>query len=153
MKQFFSILTILTTIYSCSNGTGNNGSGDSITINTNDVPVNRATVNPDAIKTYQETVKSFETTDNFKVALFETKQTFNYLISIRYKELNVTDTLHVPDFGSNPSVEIIKGDSIRPSCIIGYYDKENQFKESKLIYFKGDKLKVKVLKYYAVYTR
>ena len=46
--------------------------------------------------------------------------------------------------------EIIKGDK-RPSCIIGFFDQEKKFRESKLIYFEDDKLKVKVLKHYAVY--
>jgi len=100
---------------------------------------------------YEETVKSFETTDEFKVGLYETKQTFRYLIKISYKQLEVEDTLKVPDFGIPPSVEIVKGDSIRPSCIVGFLDKEKKFRESKLIYFKDNKLRVKILKYYAVY--
>jgi len=45
----------------------------------------------------------------------------------------------------------MKGDSIRPSCIIGFLDKAQKFRESKLVYFADNKIKVKILKYYAVY--
>ena len=61
------------------------------------------------------------------------------------------DTLRVPNFGIQPNVEIKKGDSVRPSCIVGFLDKEKKFRESKLIYFQGNKLRVRVLRYYAVY--
>ena len=64
---------------SCNTNTGsnNNSSGK--------ISETRSAVNPNAVKVYTETVKSFETTDEFKVALFETKETYNYLIKINYK--------------------------------------------------------------------
>ncbi|MBS1746027.1 MAG: hypothetical protein JST21_07655 [Bacteroidetes bacterium] len=153
MKTQFSILLLSILLYSCSSDTTKKNINDSNIISNEKINTVRSTVNPDAIKTYEETVKSFETTDNFNVSVFETNQTFNYLIKISYKQLNVTDTLHVPDFSSMPSVDIIKGDSIRPSCVIGFYDNDKNFKVSKLIYFKDKNLKIKVLKYYAVYSK
>ena len=114
-----------------------------------DIPTERTEVNPNPVKTYIDTVKSFETTDIFKVELFETAKTFNYLIKIFYKNIETDDTLRVPDFGINPSVEIQKGEK-KPSCIIGFLDQNKQFRESKIVYFEDDKLMVHVLKHYAV---
>ena len=135
-------------------GTNNNSASnkDSIVLNYENIPAERSTINPNPVKIYSETVKSFETTDEFKVSLFETKETFKYLIKIQYKQLNEEDTLRIPNFGVQPSVEIKKADSIRPSCVVGFLDEKKQFRESKLISFENDKLKVKVLKHYAVAT-
>ena len=85
------------------------------------------------------------------MSLYETKNTFHYLIKIQYKNLEVEDTLRVPNFGISPSVEIIKGDK-RPSCIVGFLDKDKRFRESKLVYFEDNRLKIHVLKHYAVST-
>lgn len=134
-------------------GTAMTTTPDSVRFTTENIPAERTTVNHKPVKQYTETVKSFATTDVFKVRLFETKRTFKYLIKIAYKEMNVEDTLRLPNFGTEPLVEIRKGDSIRPSCIVGFYDKEQKFRESKLIYFAGNKLKVKVLKHYTIYQQ
>jgi len=84
---------------SCNTNTANNlQPGDSVVYTTGRVSEIRKTINPNAVKTYSETIKSFETTDEFKVSLFETKQTFKYLIKISYKNLDAEDTLNVPNF-------------------------------------------------------
>lgn len=124
---------------------------DSVVSATSEIPETRKEVHANAIKTYSETIES-ETTDEFKVSLFETKQTFKYLIKISYKNLDAEDTLNVPNFGEIPEVEIKKGDK-RPSCIIGFLDNNKQFRESKLIYFENSTIKVHVLKHYAVFTK
>jgi hypothetical protein len=149
MKLFFSLLLLLI-FASCNTGSNGSSGGDSAVYE--NIPAERKEVNPNAVKTYAETVKSFETTDEFKVSLFETKLTFHYLIKIQYKNLDEEDTLKVPNFGIKPSVEIVKGDSIRPSCIVGFYDDKKQFRESKLVYFEDNSLGIKVLKHYAVTT-
>ena len=151
MKKGFAILGMLL-LLSCGTNNDSSENKDSVVVNYKNIPEERSTVNPNAVKTYAETVKSFETTDEFKVSLFETKKTFNYLIKIEYKQLNEEDTLRIPNFGIEPSVEIKRGDSIRPSCIVGFLDEKKQFRESKLIFFENDVLKVKVLQYYAVST-
>jgi len=125
--------------------------GDSVVFTPDNISRERKNVNPKPVKSYTETINSFETTDEFKVRLYETKLTFKYLIKFSYKQMEVEDTLKIPNFGIQPSVDIIKGDSIRPSCIVGFFDKEKKFRESKLIYFKNNKLKLKVLKHYTVY--
>ncbi len=144
MKPLLLIL-ISCLVVSCNTNNNKSASGDY-----ENIPLERSDVNPNPVKTYSETVKSFETTDDFKVSLFETKQTFHYLVKIQYKNLDEEDTLKVPNFGIQPSVEIVKGDSIRPSCIVGFNDEKKQFRESKLVYFEDNSLKIKVLKHYAV---
>ena len=151
MKAAFSILVIIF-LLSCNASTYDGTGKDSIVHNYKDIPAIRSNVNPNPVKSYSEIVKSFETTDEFKVSVFETKETFHYLVKIQYKELNEEDTLKVPNFGIEPSVEVVKGDSIRPSCVIGFLDENKQFKESKLIYFEDNALKVHVLQHYAVAT-
>lgn len=139
-------------ILSCNTNNSTSAVEDSVVLNYENISRERKTVNSAPVKTYAETIKSFETTDEFKVSLFETKETFHYLIKMQYKQLEEEDTLKIPDFGIQPVVEIVKGDSIRPSCIVGFLDQNKKFKESKLIYFENDKLKVRVLKHYAVAT-
>jgi hypothetical protein len=151
MKIIYTVLVLLF-IASCNSNGDNTSSGDSVVRKYENIPAERKTVNSNPVKTYEETVKSFETTDEFKVAVYETKKTFHYLVKIAYKQMEVEDTLKVPNFGIQPAVEIVKGDSIRPSCIVGFKDEKNQFRESKLIYFDNDRLGVKVLKHYAVAT-
>jgi len=151
MKTIYRALLILL-LAACNSANENTkGNKDSIVFTTENIPAERRNVNPQPVKIYEEATKSFETTDEFKVGLYETKQTFKYLIKISYKNLEAEDTLKVPNFGIEPSVEIVKGKN-RPSCIVGFLDKSKQFRESKLIYFEDDKLKVHVLKYYGVYA-
>ena len=158
MKRVFIVAVIMYLISCGTNNINNNISDsnnssnrDSIFLNYENIPEERATVSTDAVKSYTETINSFATTDEFKVTLFETKETFRYLIKIQYKSLDEEDTLRIPNFGVQPSVDIKPGKA-RPSCIVGFYDGKNQFRESKLIYFEDDKLKVRVLKHYAVAT-
>jgi hypothetical protein len=152
MKKILVVLSVLL-ILSCNSKTDDNkNSGDSVVYSTDKISETRSNVNPKPVKTYSETVKSFETTDEFKVSLFETKETFRYLIKINYKNLEAEDTLNVPNFGEVPSVEIIKGDK-RPSCIVGFLDNNKQFRESKLIFFEDNKIEVHVLKHYGVFAK
>ena len=140
-------------LFSCNTNTQhNNQNQDSIVYSSGKIPETRSVINPNPVKTYSETIKSFETTDEFKVALFETKETFHYLIKVNYKNLEAEDTLRVPNFGQVPSVQIMKGDT-RPSCIVGFLDNDKQFRESKLIYFEDSEIKIHVLKHYGVYQK
>lgn len=150
--KIITALLIISFLISCNTNNVSSSENDSVVHNYADIPMMRSTVNPNPVKTYVEEVKSFETNDQFKVSLFETKQTFRYLIKIQYKNLDEEDTLRIPDFGVDPSVEIKKGDSVRPSCIIGFLDEKKQFRESKLVSFEDGTLKIHVLKHYAVAT-
>ena len=112
-------------------------SKDSVILNYKNIPAERKEVDPNPVKIYTETINNPETTDEFKVAIYETKETFHYLIKFSYKNLEEEDTLKVPNFGIQPSVDIKKGEA-RPSCILGFYDEKSRFRELKLIYFEND---------------
>jgi hypothetical protein len=151
MKAIYAASLIMLFL-SCNTNTNNKSPEDSVVYTTDKVSETRSNVNPKPVKTYSETVKSFETTDEFRVSLLETKETFKYVIKISYKNLDAEDTLNVPNFGKIPSVEIIKGDK-RPSCIVGFLDNNKQFRESKLIFFEDNKIEVHVLKHYGVFAK
>lgn len=87
----------------------------------------------------------------FSVRLYETRKTFYYLIRLQFEEIEGTDTLKLPNFGIAPRPEIRKGPE-NYSCIIGFMDKENQFREYKKVYVVGNRLKITALKHYAVAT-
>ncbi len=113
------------------------------------VTAERETINPAPVKTYQEIVKTEETTDTFNVALYETKYTFKYLIKISFKGIEATDSLRIPNMGYAPAPEIKQG-KIRPSCIIGFLDDKKQFMEGNEVLFQDNKLKFHTLKSYNV---
>lgn len=115
------------------------------------IPLYRDTVSNDPVAGYR--VK----TDNplndwyFSVRLYETRKTFNYLIKLEFEEISGQDTLRLPNFGVPPLPVVRKGPE-KYSCIIGFMDKENQFREYKKVYVVGDRLKITALKHYAVAT-
>lgn len=98
-----------------------------------------------------------ERTDNplndwyFKVELYETPQTFQYLVKLQFEEITGTDTLRLPNFGTWPRPVIHRGDSPY-SCIIGFLDKDDQFREYKKAWVKNNVLKLTTLKTYSVYS-
>jgi len=114
-----------------------------------EIKTERETVKPEPVKTYQEIVKSEETTDTFNVALYETKYTFKYLIKINFKGIEATDSLRIPDLGYAPTPEI-KAGTVRPSCIVGFLDDKQQFMEGNEALFEDNKLKFHTLKNYDV---
>lgn len=113
------------------------------------IPEMRKLVNPDAVDSYTEKVPDELNNWHFFVSLSETKKTFQYLVRIQYKELRVTDSIVVPDFGIMPKVAIRKGKEPL-SCILGFYDRKEQFREYKLVSIKNDQLKINTLNNYGV---
>lgn len=116
------------------------------------VPLSRETVNSAAVATWSEKVKNPLNDWKFKVELFETKETFKYLMTIEFEEIREKDTLKVPNLGFAPRLEIKKGDE-EYSCIIGFLDNKDQFREWKKVIANGNNLKVKTLKQYGVYLK
>ncbi len=147
MKLFNLLFAVLLLLSCNTNKTQQNvPKKDSIIYRYESIPAKRTTVNKQPVVEYSE-LKA----DGFSVSVYETSETFHYLIEMKYKELTEKDTLRIPNFGIWPTVRIKKGDE-RPSCIIGFLDKDSVFRESKLISAAGKKLKVHVLKRYAVAT-
>lgn len=113
------------------------------------IPDLRRDINPKPIASYIIPIKDPKLNFTFGVNIFETRKTFDYLLDMHYEGMVVKDTLKIPNFGTWPIVQVKPGDD-KLSCIIGFLDKEKNFKEYKMLTAKEDKLRLKVLHRYAV---
>lgn len=152
-KNGFYLLWILCFYTGCQQSTNNNESkkGNQIPpkpISTL-IPEYRGSVNTKAVAQYSEKIDNPLNDWYFSVMLYETPKTFQYLIKLKYEEIRGEDTLKLPNFGISPKPVIQKGKE-KYSCIIGFLDKNNQFREYKKVYVKGNHLKITALKHYAV---
>jgi len=118
-------------------------------INYDTIPDIRRSVRPDAIAAFSEPVKDSLNDWKFAVAVYETEKTFSFQVRMQYKELRAGESFAIPNFGIQPKVEIRKGKEPL-SCIIGFFDKKEVFKEYIKVSIKGDQLKfTKINSYYA----
>jgi DNA polymerase-3 subunit epsilon len=85
----------------------------------------------------------------FSVRIYETAKTLSYRVNMRYEELEADDTLTLPDLGTPPKPVIRKGKD-EYSCMIGFMDNDNQFREYKIVKVKGDQLAIRAVKHYSV---
>lgn len=115
------------------------------------IPEYRDSVSKEPVAQHQEKVDNPLNDWYFSVKLYETPKTFHYLVKLRYEEIRGEDTLKLPNFGAIPKPVIQKGNE-KYSCIIGFLDKENKFREYKKVYVKENRLKITALKHYAVAT-
>lgn len=113
------------------------------------IPEFRQTVNAEPVAEYKEKTENPLNDWYFSVKLYETPKTFQYLMKLKYEELEGDDTLKLPDLGVMPKPVIRKGPD-KYSCIIGFMDNHDQFREYKKVYITNDQLKVTALKHYAV---
>jgi hypothetical protein len=160
MKKFvfiFFAACIVTAIISCHSGNSTANGTDSsankpVVINpTNDIPEFRKDIKTEPVDQYKERTDNPINDWYFSVKLYETQETFHYLVKMKFEELTGEDTLRLPNFGTMPKPVIKKGDS-KYSCIIGFMDNENKFREYKLVHVDGNELKITTLKHYAVAT-
>ena len=149
------ILVVMVT--ACGDSTGKEGraqndSASKIVSVADLVPADRATVKKEPVATYSEKVKNPLNDWRFQVQLFETPKTFRYLMKLEYEEMRESDTLKIPNLGFEPRLKIIKGEEPH-SCIIGFLDKKDQFREYKKVIATNNRLRVITLKHYAVYMK
>jgi len=111
------------------------------------IPLIRTEVSKLPVATYYEKVPDALNDWKLAVEIYETSSTFSYLMRIRYKELQVTDTLVIPRFGIQPKIDIQKGSKVL-ACIVGFEDSERHFKPYKAVEINDDQLRIKVLKHY-----
>ena len=142
-------------LVSCSENTKSSPEGKTSTSETpKAVPVSetRDTVQRKPVASYSERTDNPLNEWYFKVQLYETKQTFKYLMKLQFEEIRGEDTLIIPNLGFMPQPVIQKGlDSY--SCIIGFNDQDGKFRDYKKVYVRNNTLKVTALKHYAVTTR
>lgn len=109
----------------------------------------RAHVKKESVAEYHEKSKHGE----FVVRLYQTSKTMYYRIDVDFEGLPGSDTVHLPDLGAEPRPALQKGDSSR-SCIVGFLDNDNHFREVKLVYVtpKGNQFKITTLRHWHVST-
>lgn len=72
-----------------------------------------------------------------------------FRVDIEYEGLPGTDTVRLPDLGTEPHPIIQKGEN-KYSCVIGFLDNDKKFRELKLVHAQGDQLKITTLKHWIV---
>tara|TARA_R110002124_G_scaffold198013_4_gene365044 strand:- start:1101 stop:1580 length:480 start_codon:yes stop_codon:yes gene_type:complete len=150
MKSQLWIVGILATLLACNQNSkqeNNNGNNSETVIANDTIPETRSEVTKQAVASYSEKVPDPLNDWKFAVNAHETDQTFTYLLKIQYKALDVTDTLTIPNFGIYPTIELKKGPTDF-SCIVGFLDKENTFKDYKIVEVVSGQLKIRTLKSY-----
>jgi hypothetical protein len=116
------------------------------------VPEYRKKQRKEAVAEYREKIEDPLNNWYFSVRVFETSKTYDYQLKLQFEEIKGEDTLRLPNFGSEPRPALVKGKD-KYSCIIGFLDKRNNFKEYKLVSVReGRELKLTTLNHYAVTT-
>ena len=152
-----AIAFLCITILSCGDSPGNKQlTGEDTTTRVRSVadmiPADRPDVKKEPIATYSEKVKNPLNDWKFQVQLFETPKTFRFLMKLEYEEMKESDTLKIPNLGFEPKLKIINGKEPY-SCIIGFIDNKNEFREYKKVIATNNRLRVITLKHYAVYMK
>lgn len=159
-RKFINLFILFPAFYfsSCHSGNQNNSSqtdssSKPVVINpTNNVPEFRKEIKKKPVAIYKEKTDNPLNDWYFSVSLYETQKTFYYFMKLQFEEVKGEDTLKLPNFGYTPKPVIQKGKE-KYSCIIGFMDDKNVFREYKLVHVEdGNKLKVTTLKHYAVAT-
>jgi hypothetical protein len=127
-------------------------STDTTALVTPAIALTRETVQKQPVVSYSERTDNPLNDWHFSVKLYETRNTFHYLIKMQFEEIRGTDTLRLPNFGTMPEPVIRKGKE-QYSCIIGFLDKDKQFREYKKVYVKNNVMRITALKHYAVTER
>lgn len=136
----------------CNNNSETSNGGDNTGGNPASIALERKEVNPKPVAVYDHALPGDLNDWHFTVSLKETNRRFNYLLEMRYEEITGEDTIRFPNFGMEPQPQIIKGDNDK-TCIIGFLDKNQQFREYIKVFIEDEQLRVKTLKQYAVYEK
>ena len=113
------------------------------------IPPTRKTINKNPVATYLIPMGDPKLDRKFGAEIFETPETFKYLLVMYYDGTVQNDTLNVPNLGISPVVKINPGNE-KLSCIIGFVDNKNEFREYKMLYEKNGQLALTTLKKYEV---
>lgn len=112
-------------------------------------PEQRAHVKKEAVAEYREKTKLGE----FVVRMYQTSRTMYYRIDVDFEGLPGSDTVHLPDLGTEPRPAVQKGATDK-SCLVGFLDNDNQFREVKLVFVtpKGNQFKITTVRHWHVST-
>ena len=120
-------------------------------ISNDTIPATRLNVNKKPVASYVIPMGDPKLDRKFGVEIYQTPETFKYLLVMYHDGTIQDDTLTVPNFGVWPEVKVKPGKE-KLSCIIGFLDNKNEFREFKMLSAKGDKLRLTILKQYGVAT-
>ncbi len=150
MKYILCIIFLFYTSSCKQKNTSNqqNASGKDVRSD-NIIPEYRKTINNKPVASYSVAMGDPRLDRKFGVEIYETNFTFKYLLVMQYDAMIQSDTLKLPDFGSWPKVEVKPGTE-KLSCIIGFVDNQNNFREYKLLSAEDNNLKLTVIKSYSV---
>ncbi len=149
MKHYL-LVACLFCAAACKNEAGNNGPAtDPAVVITNDtIPETRPSVSQKPVASYSEPIPDELNDWKFALAVYETPKTFQFILRVRYKELRISDSLPIPNFGNWPRVELRKGPEPL-SCIIGFLDKKGEFRPYRKAAIRHEQLKLtKLASYY-----
>ncbi len=108
-------------------------------------------MNPRPVAAYVTPVPDELNKFEFSVKLYETPLRFRYRAAVRYRMMEVKDSVDIPNFGYQPRVDIKKapGDL---ACMIGFYDEDGSFRDLKIVEVVGKQLRIRQVKRYGVGT-
>ncbi|HEV3413607.1 MAG TPA: hypothetical protein VG101_14100 [Puia sp.] len=157
MKTPTFVLTAILFISSCQSSTGDHPppGKDTVLVDLSHPqlpppkrnPEFRAHLKKDAVAEFREPTGLPE--GDFVVKLYQTSKTMAFRVEMEYGGLPGTDTVKLPDLGTEPH-PVLQGGGANYSCIIGFLDNDKQFRELKLVRAKGDQLKVTSLRHWVV---
>lgn len=101
----------------------------------------------DPVAEYRE--KTGHPAGDFTVRLYQTSKTMYYRVDVEWEGLPGSDTVRLPDLGTEPHPVLQHGQD-KYSCIIGFLDNDKRFRELKLVHAKGPQLKISTLRHWVV---
>lgn len=148
MKRIPFLLLIVAV--ACNQPADKTTNKDSTTVVSYDtIPEIRTTVKTTPAAEYSEPIKDELNNWKFAVSLYETKRTFHYTVRIQAKEVRVTDSINIPNFGIAPKPAIQKGKEPL-TCVMGFLDKKGQFMPYRQVSFINDRLRIWTVQSYSV---
>lgn len=148
--RILSLLTLLLLAGCVNNDTiSDTGADTAVVVSYDTIPATRNSIQSSPVATYSEKIADELNDWKFAVTVYETRKTFQYTLRIQAKEVRVSDSITIPNFGIQPTVVLQKGKEPL-SCIIGFLDKKEEFKPYKMVSFQNDRLRVRTIASYYV---
>ncbi len=152
MKYCYLIFLVFINACNQNNSTSNKDSALNNGSSKDIIPEIRNTVNKKPVASYIIPMGDPRLGRKFGVEVFETPFAFKYLLEMQYDGMVQTDTLKVPNLGAWPVIELKPGKE-KLSCIIGFLDDKNNFREYKLLSAQNNQLHLSVLKSYGIVSQ
>ena len=141
------VMLLLMMVCACRQNTPGKKNSEAGTVN-DTIPAIRKTVKKEPVASWW-VVMDKALDRKFGVAIYETTNTFRYLLSMQYDGMVQKDLIGIPNFGIWPVIRIMPGPE-KLSCIIGFMDRHNNFKEYKFLSAKNNQLSLTTIKYYTI---